>query len=148
MKINLRLPGRYWIPGLIIIILMAGCAPSTLSAHDATQMQTATATPDPLYTLHCIHQSGRNDFCYVSEVLAGNNELLEKTTITFCNNKEDIGCSILIWRNEESVAQAIPLTDAEKASRLARFSRDPNSGNDCFQVYNNGEVTYSSGRCR
>jgi hypothetical protein len=150
MKTKLNRPGKYWILGLVLTILFAGCVPSAQAVQTATPfapLETATTTPDPLYTLHCIRQSGNSDLCYAGEMLIGNSELLEKVTMDFCNAKDSFLCSIMIWQDEASVAQKVPLTDTEEASRIARFTRRPNTGLECFQSFANGEVVYSSEDC-
>jgi hypothetical protein len=148
MKTIIQLRGRHWFLRLVALILMAGCAPAPGAASETALP--ITATPDPLYTLHCIRQSGRHDFCYSGELLIANNELLEKAALNLCNNKpvQSYGwCLIHIWRDENSVPQSIPLTETEKASRIATFTRNPTKGGDCFQAYNNGEIVYSSSSC-
>lgn len=130
---------------LLACLLMVGCA----SAPQAP-LETATPappTPDPLYTLHCIRQSGKSELCYVSDVLAADTARLEKVTRQFCLSSETFGCTIHIWKDEGSVPQGT-LTDAEKSTRIAFFSSRPNTGTECFQTFdNNGGVMYSSSDC-
>ena len=138
--------GRYMLLGLLALVLLANCAPST-----GTVQQTPTAilpTPDPLYTLHCIRQSGKGDLCYASDVLAADPARLEEAVKTFCLNKMDFLCSIHVWKDEASVPQSVPLTDAEKASRIAFYMSNPGAGLDCYQTFSNGEVASSSGSCK
>lgn len=140
--------GRCLILGLVTLVLMAGCAAAP-AAEIAQETATLTIpTPDPLYTLHCIRQSGKADLCYVSEVLAADAERLEKAVRNFCLNKNDFMCSIHVWKDEASVAQAIPLGDADAASRIASFSNVGYSGAECYKTYSNGEVVSSSVDCK
>jgi hypothetical protein len=138
--------GRYVLLGLLALVLMAGCAPST-----GTVQETATAvlpTPDPLYTLHCIRQSGKGDLCYVSDVLAADPQRLEEAVKSFCLDKMELLCSIHVWKDEASVPQSVPLTDDQKASRIAFFMSNAGSGAECYQTFSNGEVVSSSSGCR
>lgn len=129
--------------GIFALILLAGCA----SSPQATEIAlTETATPDPL-SLQCIHQSGRNDYCYTGDLLAEDPVLLEKATRRICLDGERYWCFIYIWKDEESVAGSHPLTDAESSSMIAKFTSNPQTGLECFQAYSNGEVIYSSGNC-
>lgn len=148
MKKDFERWGRCLILGLVILILTAGCAAASPAG---TAQETATAsvpTPDPLYTLHCIRQSGNTDLCYASEVLAADAERLEKVIRNFCLSKMDTAvCSIHVWRDEASVAQAVPLGDAEAASRIASFSNVGYGGAECYKTYSNGDVLSSSSGC-
>jgi hypothetical protein len=139
---------RYLLPGLVMLVFLAGCA-SLPAAVTAQETATITIpTPDPLYTLQCIRQSGNTDLCYVSEVLAADAERLEKTIRNFCLNKMDTAvCSIHVWKDEASVAQTIPLGDADAASRIASFSNVGYGGAECYKTYSNGEVLSSSSGC-
>ena len=130
--------------GIVALILLAGCASSQQTAQETAL--TETATPDPL-ALQCIHQSGRNDYCYAGDLLAEDTALLEKATRRLCLNGERYWCFIYIWKDEESVAKSHPLTDAESSSMIAKFTSNPQTGRECFQAYSNGEVIYSSGNC-
>ena len=146
MSTEMARQGRNLILGLVVLILIAGCAPSPGAAQDTALP--VTPTPDPLYTLHCIRRSGYNDLCYAGELLTGDTALLEKVSRDFCLNKLQMMCSIHIWKDEQSVAQTLPLTQAELSSRIARYSKNPNTGSDCLQTYSNGEVVYSSSGCK
>lgn len=131
--------------GVMTLFLLAGCA----SSPQATEIETALtekATPDPL-ALQCIHESGKNDFCYAGNLLAENTSLLEKATRDFCLHSDGFFCFIYIWKDEESVAQSYPLTDAESSSMIAKFTSNPQTGRECFQAYSKGEVVYSSDDC-
>jgi DNA-directed RNA polymerase specialized sigma24 family protein len=66
----------------------------------------------------------------------------------FCLNKNDFVCSIHVWKDEASVAQAIPLGDADAASRIASFSNVGYGGAECYKTYSNGEVLSSSSGCQ
>lgn len=148
MNKNIEQWGRYLLPGLVMLVLLAGCA-SLPAAVTAQETATITLpTPDPLYTLHCIRQSGKTDLCYASEVLAADAERLEKAIRNFCLNKDDFTCSIHVWKDEASVAQKVPLGDAEAASRIASFSNVGYSGAECYRTYSNGEVLSSSSSCK
>lgn len=129
--------------GVMTLFLLAGCASSRQAAETAL---TETATPDPL-ALQCIHESGKNDFCYAGDLLAEDTALLEKATRNFCLNSDGFFCFIYIWRDEESVARSYPLTDAESLSMIAKFTSNPQNGRECFQAYSNGEVVYRSDDC-
>ena len=130
--------------GLAVVVLMAGCA-SSPQAVDADLP--ATGTPEPS-GLHCIHQSGRNDLCYAEVLLAEDSALLEKTIRTFCLQSDRYWCYFYVWRDEGSVADSIPLTEAETASLFARFTSNPNTGLECFQVFEDGKVVHSTGNCK
>ena len=149
MNNNIKPWGRYLIFTLVILFITASCA--TAPAAEIAQ-ETATLvvpTPDPLYTLHCIRQSGNTDLCYVSEVLAADGERLERTVRNFCLNKMDtVMCSIHVWKDEASVAQTVPLGDADAASRIASFSNIGYGGAECYKTYSNGEVLSSSSGCK
>ena len=149
MDNNMKPWGRYLILTLVILFITASCA--TAPAAEIAQ-ETATLvvpTLDPLYTLHCIRQSGNTDLCYVSEVLAADGERLERTVRNFCLNKMDTAvCSIHVWKDEASVAQTVPLGDADAASRIASFSNIGYGGAECYKTYSNGEVVSSSADCR
>ena len=129
--------------GVMTLFLLAGCAAFPQATETALP---ETATPDPL-SLQCIHQSGRNDYCYAGDLLAEDTALLEQATRRLCLNGERYWCFIYIWKDEESVAQSHPLTDAESSSMIAKFTSNPQTGRECFQAYSNGEVVYSSGNC-
>jgi len=129
--------------GFIALILLASCAASPQATEIAV---TETATPDPL-ALQCIHESGKNDFCYAGDILAADTALLEEATRDFCLHSDGFFCFIYIWKDEESVAQSYPLTDAESSSMIAKFTSNPQTGRDCFRTYSNGEVIYSSENC-
>ena len=135
--------GKDLLFGFAIVILMAGCV---LSPQGTETPPTVTATPDPL-ALQCIYESGKNDFCYAGDLLAEDAALLEKATRNFCLNSDGFFCFIYIWRDEESVAQSYPLTEAESSSMIAKYTSNPQTGRECFQMYSNGEVTYKSGDC-
>ena len=149
MNKNIVQWGRVLLPGLVLLVLLAGCtAAPTLQTSQEPTLPPA-ATPDPLYTLHCIRQSGNTDLCYVSEALAADAERLEKTVRNFCLNKMNTAmCSIHVWKDEASVAQAVPLGDADAASRIASFSNIGYGGAECYKTYSNGEVVSSSVDCR
>lgn len=136
--------GRHLLVGLVVLLLLAGCVASPQAEETS---QPATATPD-MPELQCIHQTGRNDFCYAGDRLAGDAALLEKSARNFCLDADKYWCYLFIWREEENVAQKFPLTDAESSSLLARFTSNPNTGIECFQMYSTGDVTYSSGTCK
>jgi len=127
--------------GFAAVILMAGCASSPQATETALP-----ATPEPS-GLHCIHQSGRNDLCYADDSIAEDAALLEKTIRTFCLQSDRYWCYFYIWRDEESVADSIPLTEAQSASLFAKFSSNPGTGRECFQIFDNGEVVHSTGDC-
>ena len=149
MSKNIELWGRYLIPTLVILILTASCAAAPAAEIAQETATPVVPTPDPLYTLHCIRQSGNTDLCYVSETLAADAERLEKTVRNFCLNKMNTAvCSIHVWKDEASVAQAVPLGDAEAASRIASFSNIGYGGAECYKTYSNGEVISSSVDCR
>lgn len=135
--------GRDFLLGFAAVILMAGCALSPQATETALP---ETATPEPL-GLHCIHESGRNDLCYVEDSLAEDTALLEETIRTFCLQSDRFWCFFYIWRDEESVADSIPLTEAQTSSLFAKYSSNPNSGKECFQTFDNGEVVHSTGNC-
>lgn len=134
---------RKLIPGFAVVILIAGCA-SNLGVPETAPP--ATATLDPL-ALKCIHQAGRNDFCYAGDMLAEDTALLEEATRTFCLNNDNFWCSIYIWKDEETVARSLPLTDLQASLLIAKFTSHPNSGSECFQAYDNEEVVYRSDDC-
>jgi len=127
----------------VTVILMTSCASSQQATETALP---ETATPDPL-ALQCIHESGKNDFCYAGDLLAEDTALLDKATRDFCLHSDGYFCFIYIWKDEESVAHSYPLTDAESSSMIAKFTSNPQTGRDCFRTYSNGEVIYSSGNC-
>ncbi len=148
MNKNIEQWGRYLIFTLVMLVLSAGCAAAPAAE---TAQETATVvvpTPDPLYTLHCIRQSGNIDLCYVSEELAADPERLEKVIRNFCQNKSEYLCSVNVWKDEASVAQTVPLEEAEAASRVASFSNIGFSGGECYRIYSNGEVVSSSVDCK
>ncbi len=134
---------RDLVLGFAAVILMAGCASSPQAAETALP---ATATPEPS-GLQCIHQSGRNDLCYAEDSLAEDAALLEKTIRDFCLNGDRFWCFFYVWRDEESVADSIPLTETQASSLLAKFTSNPNTGRECFQIFDNGEVVHSTGNC-
>jgi len=128
------------------MMLAAGCAPSAGSQPDAGA--TATATPDPLYSLNCIRNTGRNDLCYAGQMLLGDNERLEQAARDYCTYTViELMCSVHIWADEASVAQAIPLTEAEKATRIARIARKADTQLLCFELFDQGTAIYSSPEC-
>ena len=130
---------------IIAVLWMAGCAPSAQGAPNAGP--TGTATPDPLYSIHCVRHTGINHLCYPGKMLIGDNERLEQAARDYClYSVNGFLCSIHLWADEASVAQTIPLTEAEKASRIARFTIQ-NIGTACFEVYDKGEVVYTTGDC-
>jgi hypothetical protein len=148
MNKNIEQWGRVFFPGLVLLVLLAGCA-SPQPAVTAQETATITPpTPDPLYTLHCIRQTANADLCYVSDVLAADPERLERAVKSFCLSKEEMLCSINVWKDEASVPQAIPLTDAEKASRIAFYMSNAGSGAECYQTFSIGEVVSSSSGCK
>lgn len=135
--------GRDLLFGFVTVILLAGCS----SFSQTTEIPpTVTVTPDPL-ALQCVRESGRRDFCYAGDLLAEDITLLEEATETFCLNNDDFFCYIFIWKDEGSIARSYPLTDAEEASLLATFTSRPTGGIECFRMYSNGDVVYSSGNC-
>lgn len=134
---------RDFLLGFAAVILMAGCALSPQATETALP---ATATPEPS-GLHCLHQSGRNDLCYAEDSIAEDAALLEKTVRTFCLQSDRFWCYFYIWRDEKSVADSIPLTEAQASSLFARFTSNPNSGLECFQIFDNGDVVHSTGDC-
>ena len=149
MNRNIEKWGRVLLPGLVLLVLLAGCttAPTSQTAQEPTLPP--TAIPDPLYSLHCIRQSGNTDLCYVSEVLAADAERLERTVRNFCLNKMNTAvCSIHVWKDEASVAQTVPLGDADAASRIASFSNIGYGVAECYKTYSNGEVLSSSSGCK
>ena len=129
--------------GLAALVLMAGCASSPQAVD--TDLP-ATGTPEPS-GLHCIHQSGRNDLCYAEDSLAEDAALLENAIRTFCLQNDRYWCYFYVWRDEESVADSVPLTAAETSSLFARFTSNPHAGLECFQVFEDGEVVHSTGNC-
>ena len=149
MNKNIEQWGRYLFPGLVILVLLGACASPPAAV---TVQETATITlptPDPLYTLHCIRESGKNDLCYAGELLAADPERLEKAIKDFCLTKEqDFWCYVYVWRDEASVAQSTPLTPAEEASRIAFLYSNSSQGRRCYKTYSNGEVVSSSGDCQ
>lgn len=142
MTINMHW-GRDLLLGFAAVILMAGCSSSPQATETALP---ATATPEPS-GLHCIHQSGRNDLCYAEDSLAEDVVLLEKTIRTFCSQTDRFWCYVYVWRDEESVADSMPLNEAQASSLFAKFSSNPGTGRECFRVYDNGEVIHSTGDC-
>ena len=135
--------GKDLLFGFATVILLAGCSSFSQTPEP---LPTVTPTPDPL-ALQCIHDSGRHDFCYAGDLLAEDAELLEKASDTFCLNNDDFFCYIFIWQDEVNVARSYPLTDAEESSLLATFTSRPTGGIECFRMYSNGDVVYSSGDC-
>ena len=129
--------------GIVALVLLAGCT-SSLQATETALPE--TATPDTL-GLKCIHESGRNDYCYAADLLAEDTAQLENAEQDFCLYSDKYWCFIYIWKDEENVAQSHPLTDTEASSLIAKFTSNPNTGIECLQVYNNGEVVSSSGSC-
>lgn len=138
----------YAFLGLLALALMAGCAspPAVITVQETATIVLPTA--DPLYTLHCIRQSGNGDLCYVSDVLAADPERLEDAVKSFCLNKMVLLCTIHVWKDEASVPQSLPLTDAEKAARIAFYLSNASSGAECYQTFSNGEVVSSSSGCK
>lgn len=134
---------RDLVLGLAAAILMAGCALSPQATETALP---AAATPEPS-GLHCIHQSGRNDLCYAEDSLTEDAALLEETIRTFCLQSDRFWCYFYVWRDEESVADSIPLTEAQASSLFAKFTSNPNTGRECFQIFEDGEVVHSTGNC-
>ena len=135
--------------GLILFITavlwMAGCAPSAHGAQEAGP--TGTATPDPLYSIHCVRHQVTNHLCYPGKMLIGDNQRLEQAARDYCiYSVTGFLCSIHLWADEASVAQTIPLTEAEQASRIATYTIQ-NIGTTCFEVYDKGVVVYSDGDC-
>ena len=128
------------------VLWMAGCAPSAQGTPEAGP--TSTATPDPLYSIHCVRHTGINHLCYPGEALIGDNERLEQAARDYClYSALGFLCSVHLWADEASVAQTIPLTEAEKASRIASFAIQ-NIGTACFKVYEEGKAVYTTGDCR
>ena len=139
-----RIPWRRGlISAIAAIILMAGCAPS--SQATAT-VPSATETPEPL-GLNCIHQSGRNELCYAEASIVEDPVLLEKAARAYCTQSGEYWCYIYIWKEEENVADRLPLSDAESAALFAKFVSNPNTGEECLQLFDNGEVVQSLGSC-
>lgn len=139
--------GKYLLFGFVTLILLTGCTSFSQTTVLPTALPpTVIPTPDPL-ALKCIHQTDKHDFCYAGDLLAEDVVLLEKATDTFCLNNDDFFCSIFVWKDEVNVARSFPLTDAEQSSLLAKFTTRPQSGIECFRMYSNGEVIYSSGTC-
>ena len=149
MNNNMKPWGRYLILTLVILFITASCAAAPAAEIAQETATLVVPTLDPLYTLHCIRQSGNTDLCYVSEALAADAERLEKTVRNFCLNKMNTAmCSIHVWKDEASVAQTVPLGDADAASRIASFSNIGYGGAECYKTYSNGEVVSSSVDCR
>ena len=140
--------GRYALLGLLALVLMAGCAspPAVVNVQETATIVPPTA--DPLYTLHCVRQSGNVDLCYASDVLAADPERLEEAVKSFCTNKMVLLCSIHVWKDEASVPQSLPLTDDEKAARIVFYMLNASSGAECYQAFSNGEAVSSSSGCR
>jgi hypothetical protein len=137
---------RILISLLIVLGWITACVPQSA----ASQEPTPSVTPDPLVSINCIRHQGMNDMCYAGASLIGNTELLEKAAFDYCQNVAAVKnnwCIIYIWEDESSVAQSIPLSDADKASQLATFNRHPVSLKDCFKLYDQGQVTYESAGC-
>lgn len=130
---------RDLVLGFAAVILMAGCA-------SPPQAAPATVTPEPT-GLHCIHQSGRNDLCYAEDMLADDAALLEKTIRDFCVHSDRFWCYFYVWRDEGSVADSIPLTEAQASLLFAKFTSNPNTGRECFQIFEDGEVVHRTGNC-
>ena len=129
--------------GFAAVILMAGCASSPQAAETALP---TTATPGPT-GLHCIYQSGRNDLCYAEDSLAEDAALLEKTIRDFCVHSDRFWCYFYVWRDEGTVADSIPLTEAQASLLFAKFTSNPNTGQECFQIFEDGEVVHRTGNC-
>lgn len=134
---------RYLVLGLAVAVLTAGCASSPQATETALP---ATAAPEPS-GLYCIHQSGRNNLCYADDSIAEDAVLLDKAVRTFCSQSAQYWCYIYVWKDEENVADALPLTDAESVTLLAKFISNPNTGQECLQVFDQGEVVRRLGFC-
>ena len=143
MQIKRKQWHGHLIVGIAALVLMAGC---TSSPQATATVPTATATPD-LLGLQCIHESGRNDLCYTEGAIAEDAALLEKAVKTFCTQSEKYWCFIYVWKDKANVADALPLTDAESAALLAKYIYNPNTGEDCLQVFDKGVVVQSLGFC-
>jgi hypothetical protein len=132
------------ILALFLLMLMAGCArgPQAGPAADGS----VTPTPDPLYSIHCPRGTKNTFLCYSGEKLLGDNALLEKASSDFCLTK--LGrCQLFIWKDEASVGQTYPLTDAETRSLIVTYLWDVVKYSGCFEAYQDGQVVYSSGNC-
>jgi hypothetical protein len=132
------------ILALSLLILVAGCArgPQAIPAAGVT----VTATPDPLYSIHCPRDTKNTFLCYPGENLLGDNTLMEKAASDFCVPK--VGrCSLFIWKDEASVGQTYPLTDAETRSLIATYLWNWVTYDGCYKAFRDGETVYSSGNC-
>jgi hypothetical protein len=129
---------------LLGLAMAAGCASGPGAAPAGGP--TATATPDPLYSIHCPRQTKSTYLCYPGEKLLGDNALMEKAATDYCLAK--IGrCSLFIWKDEASVGQTYPLTEAETRSLIATYLWDWVSYDGCFKAMEDGAEAYSSGKC-
>jgi len=63
--------------------------------------------------------------------------------------KKDFFSDIYSWADEENVpgAHEWPLTDSQWQTLLAQYSKNENTGFDCFILFKNGEMTKRSSGC-
>jgi hypothetical protein len=144
MDKKIYLNGRHLFLVLLALVLATGCT----SGPQATPVAgaTATATPDPLYSIHCPRQTKNTYLCYAGEKLLGDNAQMEKAASDFCIPK--VGrCSLFIWKDEAGVGQTYPLTDAETRSLVGTYLWDWVTYDGCYKALENGETVDSSGNC-
>jgi hypothetical protein len=147
MDKKMRLNGRHLFLVFLALVLAAGCGSGPQAAPvGSVAGATITATPDPLYSIHCPRETKSAYLCYPGEKLIGDNALMEKAATDFCLVK--IGrCSVFLWKDEASVGQTYPLTDAETKSLIATYLWDWVTYAGCFKAYQDGQVLSTSGTC-
>lgn len=97
--------------------------------------------------LECPRNQGDSYFCITDPQLAADPSLFEKTLRTFCDTQAGDFCEALVWTDATYLPSSFPMSDESVFYQVADYTRNKNTGYDCFILFSQGNETHRSGQC-
>ena len=97
--------------------------------------------------LECPTNDGKTNFCIADPQLVADQDLFEKTLKSFCDTKSGDFCEVLVWTDPTYLPSSFPMSDESLLNEVADYTRNKNTGHDCFVLLSQGDNIFSSGEC-
>lgn len=112
-----------------------------------TLQQSTSEVACTFCNLECPASQGGSDFCLADPKLVADQTLFEETLKTYCDFKGGDFCEVLVWTDVQYVPSSFPMTDDQLNNEVADYTRNKNTGYDCFTLLSVGNVVYQSEGC-
>ncbi len=97
--------------------------------------------------MECPTSQGGAYFCLADSQLVADQVLFEETLRTHCDFQVGDFCEVLVWTDAIYVPSSFPMTDEQVNNQVADYTRNKNTGYDCFTLFSAGQIIYQSDGC-